>query len=84
MIRYMDGVDLELPAYTINACVDGVLLSVDSSLPTGSDVRVSISMQKDGLESVRLRGSGKVVRSEITATGRFGVAVKFDKPMMST
>lgn len=76
-------VDQELSAFTLNACVEGVLLTAETSIPVGWDVHVAISMQKDGLESVRLRGTGKVVRSEVTPTGRFGIAVKFDKAMTS-
>lgn len=80
-IRYKGAFSHELPAFTLNASVEGAYLTADTSVPEGWGVNVMILLQKDGLDSVRLHGTGKVVRSETSPTGRFGIAVIFDKPM---
>lgn len=73
-----------MPVYTVNASVNSVLVTSEISLLEGSTVQVVITLEQHGLETLRLRGTGKVVRNEATATGRFGLAIAFDKPLSAS
>ena len=73
----------EMPAFTVNASVTSVLVTAEAALAEGRAVQVAISLKKDGMETVRLYGTGTIVRSEILPTGRSALAIAFEKPLAS-
>lgn len=81
ILRHNDGTSHELNAESENASLHGVLLRAPSAIPDASEVEVELRLCKDGMQSVLLRGAGKVVRSEIKLAGGFGIAVAFDQPL---
>lgn len=83
VIRYKTGLSMEIPAFTINASVNSVYLTTEMAIGEGRAVHVAISLKKDGMETVRLYGTGTVIRAENLPTGRFALAVAFDKPLTS-
>ncbi len=83
VIRYKNSLSVEMPAFTVNASVNSVFLTMETAISEGRAVHVAISLKKDGMETVRLYGSGTVVRTETLPTGRFALAVAFDKPLTS-
>ena len=83
VIRYKNCLSMDLPAFTVNAGVNSVFLTMDAAIAEGRAVHVAISLKKDGMETVRLYGTGSVVRTETLPTGRFGLAINFDKPLSS-
>jgi hypothetical protein len=76
-LRYGDGGVRELKAQTLNASLKGMLLSLDQMVPDGAQVEVTLLLQKEGVESVALHGTGKVVRQESRSAGQSAVAVAF-------
>ncbi len=73
-----------MPVYTVNASVNSVLVTSEIAIPESRTVQVVITLEQHGLESLRLHGTGKIVRAEATATGRFGLAIAFDKPLSAS
>ena len=72
---------MDVSAFTLNASVNSVFLTMDMAIAEGRAVHVAISLKKDGMETVRLYGTGNVVRTETLPTGRFALAIAFDKPL---
>jgi hypothetical protein len=81
ILRHHDGISHPLSAETQNASLHGVLLSASEPIPQASRVEVQLQLSQDGMQSVLLRGEGRVVRSEIRLAGGFGIAVAFDQPL---
>ncbi|MFZ0801344.1 MAG: PilZ domain-containing protein [Terriglobales bacterium] len=81
LLRHNDGLSRELTAETENVSLHGVLLRAPSAIPGASEVEVELRLCNDGMQSVLLRGAGRVVRSEIKLAGGFGIAVAFDQPL---
>jgi hypothetical protein len=81
IVRHNDGISNQLNAETENASLHGVLLRTPAAIPDSSEVEVELRLCKDGMQSVWLRGAGRVVRSEIKQAGGFGIAVAFDHPL---
>jgi hypothetical protein len=83
-IRYKNALAPEVTAFTLDASVNSVFLTTETAVAEGRAVHVAISLKKDGLETVRLHGIGNVVRTVTLPTGRFGIAVAFEKPLTAT
>lgn len=83
VIRYKNTLSADMPAFTMNASINSVYLTTDTCIAEGRSLHVAISLRKDGMETVRLYGIGNVVRTETLPTGRFGLAINFDKPLTS-
>ncbi len=82
VIRHKNST-VDVSAFTLNASVNSVFLTMDMAIAEGRAVHVAISLKKDGMETVRLYGTGNVVRTETLPTGRFALAIAFDKPLTS-
>jgi hypothetical protein len=81
VIRCHDGTSHQLIAETQNASLHGVLLAMSETVASDSRVEVEVQLSRDGIHNVLLRGEGRVVRSEITLGGGYGIAVAFDQPL---
>ncbi len=82
-IRYKNALSPDIQAFTVNASVNSVYLTSEVAIAEGRAVHVAISLKKDGTETVRLYGTGTIVRTETLPTGRFGMAIAFEKPLTS-
>ena len=76
-LRYDDGGVRELNADTVNASLRGVFLLADQVISYGTKIEVTLRLQKEGLQSITLRGTGKVVRQENRSAGKSGIAIAF-------
>lgn len=84
VIRHKNTLSAEIPAFTLNASVNSVFLTTDIAIAEGRTVHVAISLKKDGVETVRLYGTGNVVRAQTLPTGRFALGIVFEKPLTSS
>jgi PilZ domain len=64
---------------TENASLQGVFVVTDAPLAEGLQVQVTILLQKRGLQGIRLQSSGKIVRVETRASGKFGIAIALEQ-----
>lgn len=81
LVRSNDGVEPELTAQTQNVSLKGALLSAENAIPEGSEVEVRILLQREGIQDVALRATGKVVRRQPVPAQGFEIAVAFEKPL---
>ncbi len=65
----------ELSGIIENACLQGVFLGAAAPLAEGSQVRVKVLLHT----GIPLHGSGKVVRVETQASGKFGIAIALEQ-----
>jgi hypothetical protein len=76
-LSYDDGGTRELKADVLNASLKGMLLLADEAVLCGTEVEITLQLQKEGLQSVALHAIGTVVRQEIRSTGKSAVAIAF-------
>ncbi len=67
----------EVSGMTENASLEGIFLWADMALAEGSEVRVKLVLGTERL--IPLHGSGRVVRVETKAFGKFGIAIALEK-----
>jgi PilZ domain-containing protein len=77
VLCYDEGGPRELTADTVNASLKGMLLLADQAVPNGTQVEVTLLLQKQGLQSTVLRASGTVVRQGNRSAGRSAIAIAF-------
>lgn len=84
MVKYQDGIVRELSAKTKNASVGGVMLLTEQSIAEGLEVEVTILLRREDSDTtLRLQGSGRVLRAKDEGAGQFSVAVAYHQPPSS-
>lgn len=78
VLSYDDG---ELVARAQNVSLSGAFLSASQVLPDHATVQVLLTLKKEGLGKVLLKGAGKVVRSETGLDGEIGLAIAFEQKL---
>jgi PilZ domain len=74
----------EVSGNTENASLQGVFLLTDTPLAEGLQVRVKLLLRTIGFQGIRLHGSGRVVRVETKASGKFGIAIALEHFLSET
>jgi hypothetical protein len=76
-LRYDASGTRELKADTLNASLTGMFLMAGEVVPRGTQVEVTLRLQKEGLETVVLHATGTVLRQEARPVGKSGIAIAF-------
>jgi hypothetical protein len=83
IVKYEDDGPRELRATTENASLGGAFVHAETTIADGSTVEVTLLLKSDGpLKLTRLRAVGRVVRVERLEAGRFGIAIKYEHPIL--
>jgi PilZ domain len=69
----------EISGVTENVSGHGVLLYADSFIPLGTGVEIVLVPKLEAAKKIKLIYAGKVLRSELLATGRFAVAAACER-----
>lgn len=81
LLKVREDGQREIHGTTKNASEIGVLLITDSEVAQDTRVELTLTLLQDDVPTVRLFGSGKVVRVEAGSAGTRAVAVECDQAL---